>query len=353
MRKSRIFSQYLILLAMMVTLIPSMSRTQERTDAKLAQTGLKFLSVGLGARQAALADAFTASEGNSTSMFYNPAGMARLGGLADISVGQVNWIADIKQSYASVAFSPASGDYGVIGLSFQYSDYGEIQSTILANNTQGYLDVGSIHPNAYAVGLGYARALSDKFSVGANVKYVRQDLGVGVTQASPILDPTGSVSGVSIDASNKNALDVIAFDFGLLYRTGFKSLTIGMAVRNFAREVTYQKESFQLPLAFRLGVAMNVFDLTGFDRETQSLNITVDAEHPRDYPEQIKVGAEYVFMHMISARVGYIGPADEHSISYGLGFNLAMAGTQFGLDYAYTPFGIFSNAQRFSLRFGF
>jgi hypothetical protein len=352
MRKSRKISQYLILLAMMVTLIPSMSRTQERTDAKLAQTGLKFLSVGLGARQAALADAFTASEGNSASMFYNPAGMAHLGGLADASVGQVNWIADIKQSYASVAFSPFSGDYGVVGISFQYSDYGEIQSTILANNSQGFLDVGSIHPNAYAVGLGYARALSDKFSVGANVKYVRQDLGNGVTQASYV-GTAGSYTGVTVTSENKNALDVIAFDFGLLYRTGFKSLTLGMAVRNFAREVTYQKESFQLPLAFKLGVSMNVFDLTGFDRETQALNITVDAEHPRDFPEQVKIGAEYVFMNMLSARVGYVGPADEHAISYGLGFNLAMAGTQFGLDYAYTPFGVFSNVQRFSLRFGF
>jgi hypothetical protein len=352
MRKSRTISQYLILLAMMVMLVPSMSRTQERTDAKLAQTGLKFLSVGLGARQAALADAFTAAEGNSASMFYNPAGMAHLGGFTDVGLGQVNWIADIKQSFASVAFSPFSGDYGVIGLSFQYNDYGDIQSTILANNKDGYIDVGNIHPNAYAVGIGYARALSDKFSVGANVKYVRQDLGTGITQVSYV-GTAGAYTGADITSQNTNALDVIAFDFGLLYRTGFRSLTLGMAVRNFSREVKYQKESFQLPLSFKLGIAMNVFDLTGFDRETQALNITVDAEHPRDFPEQIKVGAEYVFMNMVAARVGYVGPADEHSVSYGLGFNLAMAGTQFGLDYAYTPFGIFSNVQRFSLRFGF
>jgi hypothetical protein len=58
-------------------------------------------------------------------------------------------------------------------------------------------------------------------------------------------------------------------------------------------------------------------------------------------------------MNMISARIGYIGPADEHSISYGLGFQTAMASTQLGLDYAYTPFGTFNNVQRFSVRFGF
>lgn len=352
MRKSRTFSQYLILLAMMVTLIASMTRAQERTDAKLAQTGMKFLSVGVSARQSALADAFTAADANSVSMFYNPAGMARLVGFAEASVGQVNWIADIKQSYASVAFSPASGDYGVFGLSFQYSDYGNIEATILANNSQGFLDVGTIHPNAYAVGFGYARALTDKFSVGGNVKYVRQDLGNGITQAT-YTGTAGSYTGATVVSENKNALDVIAFDFGLIYRTGYKSLALGMAVRNFAREVKYQKESFQLPLAFRLGVSMNVFDITGFDHEKQALLITVDAEHPRDFPEQMKIGAEYVFMNMVSARVGYVGPADEHGLSYGLGFQLGMAGTQVGLDYAYTPFGIFNNVQRFSLRFGF
>jgi hypothetical protein len=345
MRKSRTFSQYLILLAMMVTLIPSMSRTQERTDAKLAQTGLKFLSIGISARQAALGDAFTAVDGYSVSMFYNPAGMARIEGVADISLGSVNWIADIKHFHTSVAVK--AGDIGVFGLSFQYADYGPIEATILANNNQGFLDMGVIKPNAYAVGLGYARAFTDKFSVGGNVKFVRQDLGTGATQANYV-----GTAGSYTDAAtigNKNAVDVIAFDFGLMYRTGFKSLTLGMAVRNFAREVTYQKESFQLPLVFRLGVAMNVLDLVGFEREKQSLLVTVDAEHARDYPEQMKVGLEYVFMDAVSARVGYVGPADEHSLSYGLGVQLQ----HLEVDYAYTPFGIFTEVNRFSVRMWF
>jgi hypothetical protein len=343
MRKSKTLSQYLILLAMMVTLISSMTWAQERTDAKLAQTGMKFLSVGLSARQGALADAFTAADGNSTSLFYNPAGMARLDGIADVSLGSVNWIADIKQYSMSAAVK--AGDLGVFGLSFQYADYGDIQATILANNTQGFLDVGSIKPSAYAIGLGYARALTDKFSIGGNVKFVRQDLGTGITQAS-YTGTAGSYTGADVVSDSKNALDVIAFDFGLIYRTGFKSLTLGMAVRNFAREVKYQKESFQLPLSFRLGASMNVFDLLGFDREKQSLLVTVDAEHPRDFPEQMKVGLEYVFMNVVSARVGYIGPADEHSLSYGLGLQYKY----FAVDYAYTPFGVFNQVQRFSVR---
>jgi len=343
MRKSRTFSQYLILLVMTVIVISPMTRAQERTDAKLAQTGMKFLSVGLSARQGALADAFTAADGGSASMFYNPSGMARLDGVADISLGSVNWIADIKQYSFGAAFK--AGDLGVFGLAFQYADYGKIDATILANNTQGFLDIGTIRPSAYSVGLGYARALTDKFEVGGNVKYVRQDLGTGITDASYV-GTAGNYTDATVNSSNKNAVDVIAFDFGLMYRTGYKSLTLGMAVRNFAREVKYQRESFQLPLAFRLGASMNVFDLVGFDREKQSLLVTVDAEHPRDFPEQVKVGLEYVFMDIIAARVGYIGPADEHSLSYGLGIQYKY----FAVDYAYTPFGIFNQVSRFSVR---
>jgi hypothetical protein len=120
MRKSGQLSRYIILLAMIVMLIPAVTNAQGRTDAKLAQTGLKFLSVGVSARQAALADAFTAADGNSVSMFYNPAGMARLDGVADFSLGSINWIADIKHLYTSLAVK--AGDIGVFGLTFQYAD---------------------------------------------------------------------------------------------------------------------------------------------------------------------------------------------------------------------------------------
>lgn len=354
MRKRTQSTATILLVAMVVALFPSLMQAQ-RTNQKLAQTGMKFLNVGLNARQAALADAFTSTDGYSSSMFYNTAGMANLGMFAEASLSQVSWIGDIKHSAASVAFAPAGGDYGVVGISFQYVDYGEIEATILANNSQGFLDVGTFKPNAYAIGIGYARSLTDKFSVGGNVKFVNQNLGTGIVEASYITNGSGAASGVSDSAKKevKNSLDVVAFDFGVLYRTGFKSLNIGMTVRNFAREVTYQKEGFQLPLTFKLGISFNAMDLFDFDRETQSLLLAVDAEHPRDFPEQIRIGAEYMFMNTFAFRIGYVSPADEHSVSYGLGFQHSLAGTQFALDYAYTPFGVFNDVQRFSLRFGF
>jgi hypothetical protein len=309
---------------------------------KLAQTGMKFLAVGTDARGVALAEALTATEGYSSSMFYNPANMARLSGFANVMVGQTRWIADIKHNFGSVAFSPFDGEYGVLGFFLQAVDYGEIEGTIAYPNEQGYLDIGTFKPTALAMGVGYARALSDKFSVGGNVKYVTQDLGNAVVAADTF--------GNMVNAGNKT--NVVAFDFGILYRTGFKSLNFGMTVRNFSREIRYVKDGFQLPLTFKIGLSMNILDLWGMDRETHEFLLAVDAEHPRDYPEQIRIGGEYVFLKHFALRAGYVTPTDEQGIS--LGFGLKQVGIdnfRLGIDYAYTAFGIFDNVHRLSFQF--
>lgn len=347
---------YFIGVFTLVLLTVSSSFAQNR---KLAQTGLKFLAVGASARQSALAEAFTATHGSSASLFYNPAGMARLQSLAEATVSTTEWIAEIKHQFASIAISPFDGEYGVIGFNFQYVDYGEIQATILANNPQGFLDVGTFKPTAYAVGVGYARALSDKFSVGGDIRWIKQDLGSGITEAS--FTTTG---GEAVDFSPlttiDNTLGVLAFDFGIIYRTGFRSLNFGMAIRNFSREVKYQKESFQLPLTFKIGLSMNVLDLMEEDPDVHSLLVLTDAEHPRDYPELLRFGFEYTFQRMLSVRLGYVHIGDEitrseaeSTTSFGIGLQQFFAGMQFGLDYSYTPFGVFDKVQRFSVQFGF
>jgi hypothetical protein len=304
---------------------------------KLAQTGMKFLNVGADARAVALGEAVTSLEGSSPSMFSNPASMARITDFATVSLARTQWIAEITHNYGSIAFAPWGGEYGVIGVFVQAVDYGVFQETILDQGTQGFLDIGTFRPTAAVFGLGYARALNDQFSVGGNLKYARQSLGDATVQLG--------------QEKQGNSVGVAAFDLGILYRTGYKSLNFGMSVRNFAREIYFQKEGFQLPLTFKIGISMNVADLADIDRDMHGLLITLDAEHPRDYFEQVHVGAEYVFMKILALRVGFVSPADEYNISYGVGLRKAFEGLGFGLDYAYTPFGIFGGVHRFSFDF--
>jgi hypothetical protein len=306
---------------------------------KLAQTGMKFLNVGTDARSIALGEAATALEGNASSLFFNPAGMARMKSLANVSLGRVEWIADIKHNYASIALSPSEGEYGVIGVMVQAVDYGTLNMTIRSSSDQGYVDLGTFKPSGTMIGLGYARALSDKFAVGGAAKWVRLNLGDGVVAAS------------SNNAMVSNVTSVFAFDFGMAYKTGFKSLEFGMVVRNFSKEARFIDEGFQLPLTFRIGLAMNLLDFTDLDKEMHRFLFTVDAEHPRDFPERVRMGGEYVFMDLLALRAGFVSRADEQKFSYGVGLHKNLADFGLGLDYAYTPFGVFGEVHRFTFQF--
>lgn len=335
--------KHLSIILIIAVMFCSLANTAKAENKKLAQTGFKFLSVSTDARASALSGALTSLEGNSTAIFYNPAGMADMQHNLHVALGQVRWIADIDYLFGSLAYSPALGQYGVFALSLLSVDYGEFQNTILANNEQGFLDLESFNPTAYAFGIGYAKSLTNKFRIGAQIKYVQQNLGGGIVDFE---------SDQSIEAKNF-AVDVLAFDFGLIYRTGFKSLNFGMNIRNFSEEIEYIKESFQLPLIFEMGISMNVIDLTSINPEQHALFLSVDALHPRDFEEQIDLGLEYIFAKTFALRTGYTTPTDEQGMSFGAGFNQKLKNVGLGIDYCFTPFGLFENVHRFSIQFYF
>ena len=143
------------------------------------------------------------------------------------------------------------------------------------------------------------------------------------------------------------SLNVIAFDFGTIYKTGLKSLAFGMSINNFSREIAYERESFQLPLTFRFGISMNIMDFIPSMSEYNSLVLSIDAVHPRSYTEFLNIGGEYIFMKTFALRAGYVTKQDDYGLTLGLGI------TKFGFafDYSYTSHKVFNNIQRFSFSF--
>jgi hypothetical protein len=320
------------------------SQAARKPTEKRAQTGFKFLTVTTDARAGALGEAFTSLESPSSAMFFNPAGMARLEDFATVALGQVSWIADINYVYGSVALNPFDGRFGIFGLSVVSVDYGEFYGTIRSDtDIRGYEDTGNFTPSAFAIGLGYAKAISDKFAVGGNLKYVKQDLSSAIVGFKPEGD----------QVKTNYAADVAAFDFGIIYRTGFKSLNFGMNVRNFSKEIKYEEEGFQLPLTFKIGVSMNAFDLLLPGKENHGFLVTVDAVHPRDFSEQLNFGGEYLFMQTVALRAGYSTPNDEHGFSAGAGLQKSLKNYKLAIDYAYTPYGVFDNVNRITVQFAF
>jgi Type IX secretion system membrane protein PorP/SprF len=311
---------------------------------KLAQTGFQFLSVNSDARAAAMGEAMTSLQLGSNSLFFNPAGMAEMSNVVDLTGSTNKWIADITHTTFSLAVNPDDGRYGVIGISAQYVNYGDFYGTVVNQaSPQGYDDIGVFKLTAYALGIGYAKQLTEQFSLGGQVKWVHQDLGSSIT---PLINGNDTST-----QSTSNKLSPLAFDFGTQFKTGIKSLAFGMSVRNFSKEVKYAQEQFETPLVFTLGISMNVLDFAGRLPFDQSLLVCFDASHYTDDPEEVKVGLDYRVLDMVSLRAGYISSSatnDEgNGISYGIGFSKF----GFSIDYAYTPFGDFGNVQRFTVRF--
>ena len=311
----------------------------QESKKKLAQTGFQFLSVISNAKAAGMAGAVNSLELGSGSLFFNPAGMAGMDSRFEATASLNQWIASMKHLTFSTALnlSPRTKSLGVLGLTVQSVDYGEILATMVADNDQGYVDLGTFQPSAISVGIGYAKMLSDRFSVGGQVKFVRQDIGESFVP----------VSGDSLTEKRSYNLAPMAFDFGTLFKTGFHSLAFGMSVRHFSKEVKYVEEGFQLPLVFTIGISMDLMDFAEQMKPKHSLVLSVDATHDRSYPEQLMIGINYSLMKILMLRAGYITGDDEEKFSYGFGVS------KYGLDldYGYTPFGLLGNVQRMTARF--
>ena len=315
---------------------------QETDVSKSSQTTFKFLSLSVDPLASGTGGAATARNFNtSVAMFYNPASMAYMENTITASVAQTQWISDIQYNAASLAFRPGNGNLGIFGVSLVSVDYGEFIGTVRdGSSASGYMDTGIFSPSAFAIGVGYARALTDRFAIGGNVKYAYQDL----TSAAVDFASDGGLENNDYNQSTA------VFDFGVMYRTGFRSMAFAMSVRNFAQELKYEQENFELPLTFRIGVSMDVLDLANVNQDMHSFNISIDANRPRDFQEQIMVGGEYIIMNTVSLRAGYTFPTDLEGVNLGVGVHRELGGFGFAFNYAYTTFDVFDAVHRLGLQ---
>ncbi len=179
---------------------------------KVGQAGFKFLSIGVGARNTAMAGAAATNEGDAVSLFWNPAGIVSMENIGFFA-GYTQWFADISQSSVS-AVIPVSW-IGHIGLSASVMNYGDIESTIVPgvdnDNDIGYIDNGIINPSAYQVGLTYGKALTQNFHFALTVKYAHEDL-------------------VEMEKG------AVAFDFGTIYNAQVHDIKIAVVMQHFVFE---------------------------------------------------------------------------------------------------------------------
>lgn len=307
---------------------------------KLAQSTMNFQLVSISPKASAMGEAFYTVGSGAESVFYNPAGLSTTNSQFDVSLNYTQWIADIAYLGGAVAYN--MGNYGTVALSVLSVDYGTIYATSLdplQSSASGYIDNGVMsNVGAYSLGISYAKSISERFSIGGNVRYVGQNLGSNTF-----------VNGATVE----NNATKIVFDAGVLYNTGFKDFRFGMAIRNFSSNIKREEINEQLPLAFTMGGAINVLAFFMPQEKNDALTLAVDFLHSNSYSERVNIGAEYTFLGMVALRAGYQTNRDIASWSAGAGFNTDLSGYKLQVNYSFSKMDVFDNVSRLSVNFAF
>ncbi len=308
---------------------------------RLGQATMTFLRIDPVARSVGIGEASTCMDDDINAIFHNPSGIAKVHGGA-ISFSHTQWLADMKQYAVVTGF----GDpvWGTFVGSLIYMDNGDIPRTVPDASQLGFHVEETFTVTQFAVGLGYGRQLTDKFSIGGQVKYIYQDLG-----PANIINQT--VNSIDTLMNTENKEGTFAMDFGTMYYIGFKDLRIAMSFSNFGTSIQYSYESFSLPQVFKIGIAMDLFSLYSA-LEGQSLQFYFNASNPNDYSERINIGGEYSYQNLIFVRLGYRYNFDEGNFSAGFGLSPSAFNMNLKIDYAYADYGaVFGAVHRFSVGF--
>ena len=318
---------------------------------KVGQSGMGYLAISMGARESAMGDAATAITKGIQGMWHNPSVIADIDRFA-ISIQQVNWMVDTKLYGFAAAYS--LGNWGTVALDLTYMDYGEIMGTQRVDKSvdyRGFVLTGDIGVEDYAIGFAYARRMNDKFTLGFKVKRLHESLG----DARYVYQRENEGTDEQIDyyKTKKWTMDDWGVDIGTVYDVGWKSLKVAMTMQNFSRDMKYWYEEFNLPMALRIGLAMDLAQVFMPDSDEFNFNLAVDAIHPNDYTERVHLGGELLYLKRFALRGGYKFNHDVENFTFGMGVNFTMAGLSATVDYAYTSADYFKDINRFSMQFYF
>lgn len=312
----------------------------DREISKVGTAAAQFLKIGPGARALGMGGTYAAVSDDIYAAYWNPAGITRSKQNIQAAFNHTDWLADISFDYA--AFSINVEDVGTIFTTVTAVGVPEekVRTYEYPEGDGRYWDATDM-----AIGLGFARNLTDRFSIGFQAKYIQQRVW------------------------NSSAIG-FALDVGTYYITPFNNLVIGASISNFGTKMqlsgrdiqfnadpdgnvnygpnnipaVYEMGKFDIPLLFRIGLAMDAFST----RYT-SMKLAVDATHPSDNTEYLNLGTEIDFMKTFFVRVGYKSlflNNSEQSLTFGFGLNYEIQDNFFAqVNYAYGDYGRLKNIQ--------
>lgn len=313
--------------------------------SKVGTTAAQFLKISVGARGAAMGDAYTAVADNTEALYWNPAGLTNIHEIS-LDVSHSQWFADISHNFVGVAIPLSDNDVLGVNVVNLSTPEQEVTTAEEPDGTGVYYKVSDL-----ALGLSYARVLTDRFSVGVTAKYIQEN------------------------AYNESA-NTFAIDIGTLLRTDFYGLIIGMSITNFGGNMQLEgrdlittsdistsisgeynpssnltAEEWPLPLNFRIGTAIDIVGnknpviYSGEHRFT----LAIDGSHPNDNVERLNIGGEYGWDETLFLRAGYKINYDVEKWTFGAGVKTRIEGSSLTFDFAYVDYYDLGKVSRFSV----
>jgi hypothetical protein len=311
-------------------------------QSKAGTTFGSFLLIEPSARIAGMGNTGVSLFGGLQAMYYNPAAL----GTAEryeVEFTHSSWLADITYDYAAVAIPV--GNVGTFSAVATVLNSGQIDVRTVSQplGTGERYNVSNI-----AIGVGYGRHFTYRFSAGVQVNFVEERIW-------------------------NSSATALTLNIGTLYRISEDGLRIGASISNLGTNAQFSGRDlvttfdqdperygdnnalpadqatgeFPVPILFRVGVS-KPFRLG----QDFGANLALDAFHPNNNSESMSTGGELTYRHRVAIRAGYQNLFLEDSevgLTLGAGVNVGISGSVLQFDYAWADHGRLEGSHRLTL----
>ncbi|RCS27680.1 hypothetical protein DUT90_06125 [Polaribacter sp. WD7] len=335
-------------------------------------TAAPFLLIAPDARSGGMGDIGVATSADGFSLFHNPSKIAFSDREVKAGITYSPWLRNLTDDIfiGSASYMKRFSENAAWGAEFRYFSLGQIDLTDNNGNPNG-----SINPNEFVVTGVYSLKLSETFSMGVGLKYLRSNLSFNGT-AGNTLQP---INSFAVDVSGYyQSFEENYGNFNGRYRIGFNITNIGPKV-----SYTPGQEDF-IPTNLKLGGGFdfilddyNTISTTleftkllvptpqpdGSDQEIGWVEgiFTSFGDAPGGFSEELQeftyaLGAEYLYNNAFAIRAGYFNenPNKGNRQFFTLGGGFKTNALNIDLSYLINSSDVnnpLENSLRFSLSF--
>lgn len=283
-------------------------------------TATPFLLIIPDARSGGMGDIGVATTGDAFSLFHNPAKIAFNSRQVEFGITYSPWLRNLTDDIftGSASYINRFSENAAWGADFKYFSLGQIDLTDDRGNSTGI-----INPNEFVFTGSYALKLSETFSMGVSLKYLRSNLAF--TGTSSTLQP---INSFAVDVSGYYQSEEENYgNFDGRYRLGFNLANIGPKVSYVPGEEDFIPTNLKLGGGFEFiiddySTISTTLELTkllvpspqvdGSEEDTSWISGIFSSlgDAQGGFSEELKeftyaLGAEYLYNNAFALRSGY------------------------------------------------